>query len=91
MVSTQSQYIFAVNTVPHHLQFLTELSLTDYLQRRSIEPSAISNLLQIIATYNPTQEIIILLTGDGQIEIDWLQRLAITLAVCYEQVRQRWD
>ena len=80
-----------VDTVPPHWQFLTELSVTDYLQRRSIEPAAISNLLQIIATYNPTQEIIILLTGDGQIEIDLLQRLAITLAVCYEQVHQCWD
>jgi hypothetical protein len=48
-------------------------------------------LLQIIATYNPTTEIIILLTGDGQIKIDLLQRLAIPLAVCYDRVRQRWD
>ena len=80
-----------VDTVPHHLQFLKELSVTDYLHRRSIEPSAISNLLQIIATYNPTKEIIILLTGDGQIEIDLLQRLAITPAVCYDKVRQHWD
>jgi hypothetical protein len=48
-------------------------------------------LLQIIATYNPTKEIIILLTGDGKIEIDLLQRLAITPAVCYARVRQRWD
>jgi hypothetical protein len=80
-----------VDTVPHHLQFLKELSVTDYLHRRSIEPSALSNLLQIIATYNPTKEIIILLTGDGKIEIDLLQRLAITPVVCYDRVRQRWD
>ncbi|MEG4577238.1 hypothetical protein QUA56_31885 [Microcoleus sp. N3A4] len=80
-----------VDTVRYHLQFITELSVADYLQRRSIESSAISNLLQIIATYNPTQEIIILLTGDGQIEIDLLQRLAIPPAACYEQVRLRWD
>ena len=80
-----------VDTVPHHLQFLKQLSVTDYLHRRSIEPSAISNLLQIIATYNPTKEIIILLTGDGKIEIDLLQRLAITPVVCYDRVRQRWD
>ena len=80
-----------VDTVPHHLQFLTELSVTDYLQRRSIEPSPLSNLLQIIATYNPTKESIIMLTGDGQIKIDLLQRLAITPAVYYDQVRQSWD
>ena len=80
-----------VDTVPHHLQFLKQLSVTDYLHRRSIEPSAISNLLQIIATYNPTKEIIILLTGDGKIEIDLLQRLAITPVVCYDRVRQSWD
>jgi hypothetical protein len=38
-----------------------------------------------------TKKNIILLTGDGQIEIDLLQRLAITPAVCYARVRQRWD
>jgi len=80
-----------VDTVPHHLQFITELSVTDYLQRMELEPSAISNLLQIIATYNPTQQIIILLTGDGKIEIDLLQRLPIAPADCYQQVRQRWE
>ncbi|MEG3910742.1 hypothetical protein Q5691_07385 [Microcoleus sp. w1-18aA5] len=47
-------------------------------------------MLQIIATYHPTQEII-LLTNDGQIEIDFLQQLEITLAVCYEELRQCWD
>ncbi|MEO6861194.1 MAG: hypothetical protein ABI180_06600 [Microcoleus sp.] len=78
------------DTIPHCLQFITELSVTDYLRRLELEPSAISNLLQIIATYNPTQEIIILLTGDGQIEIDLLQRLAITPVDCYDEVRQRW-
>ncbi|MEG4345008.1 hypothetical protein QUB70_17160 [Microcoleus sp. A003_D6] len=65
------------DTVPHHLQFITELSVKDYLKRLELEPSTISNLLQIIATYNPTQEIIILLTRKGKIEIDLLQRLAI--------------
>ena len=80
-----------VDTVPHHLQFITELSVTNYLQRLKLDPSTLSNLLPIIGTYNPTKEIIILLTSDGQIEIDLLQRLAIPPAACYEQVRQRWD
>lgn len=79
------------DTVPHHLQFITELSVTDYLQPLELEPSSLSHLRQIIATYNPTQEILILLTGDGQIEIDLLQRLAIPPAACYQQVRQRWE
>lgn len=79
------------DTVGHHLQFVTELSVIDYLQRLELEPSAISNLLPIIANYKPTQEIIILLTGDGKIEINLLQRLAIPPVTCYEQVRQRWD
>jgi hypothetical protein len=48
-------------------------------------------LLKIIATYNPTKEIIILLTGDCKIEIDLLQGLAITPTVYYDRVRQRWD
>ena len=78
------------DTVGHHLQFITELSVIDYLQRLELERSVISNLLPIIANYNPTQQIIILLTGDGQIEIDLLERLAIPPVDCYDQVCQRW-
>lgn len=88
---TNTPVNWQVDTVPHHLQFITELSVRNYLQRLELEPSTISNLLQIIATYNPTQEIIILLTSDGKIEIDLLQHLAIPTVACYEQVRQRWD
>ena len=44
-----------------------------------------------VSVYFRSQKNIILLTGDGQIKIDLLQRLAITPAVCYDQVRQRWD
>lgn len=38
-----------------------------------------------------TKKNILLLTGDGQREIGLLEGLAITPAVCYDQVRQRWD
>lgn len=80
-----------VDIVPHHFQFISELSVADNLQRLELDPSTVSNLLPIISTYDPTKEIIILLIGDGQIEIDFLQRLAISPTACYEQVRQRWD
>ncbi|MEG4066099.1 hypothetical protein QUA42_01885 [Microcoleus sp. Pol11C2] len=43
-----------------------------------------------MATYNPTQEIIILI-GDGQIKIYLRERLVITPAVCYDKLRQTWD
>ncbi|MEG4516950.1 MULTISPECIES: hypothetical protein [unclassified Microcoleus] len=53
---------------------------------------AISSLtfIQIMAPYNPTQEIIILI-GDGQIKIYLREGLAITPAVCYDKLRQSCD
>jgi len=82
---------WSVDPVQYDLQFICELQVAAYLEQLELEPTTISKLLQVVATYNPRQAIAILLTGNGQIEINLLQNLAIAPAECYEQVRQRWD
>lgn len=78
-------------TVPHHLRFLGEVQSIAYLQQLELDVGTIARLHQTIATYNPSQAVIILLTDIGQIDINLLQHLAIAPADCYTQVQQRWD
>lgn len=80
---------WSVDPVRYDLQFIAQMQVAADLERLELESDAISKLLQIVATYNPSQAIVILLTGNGQIEINLLQNLAIAPAECYEQVRQR--
>lgn len=82
---------WSIDPVQYDLQFIAQLQVVAYLERLELEPNAISKLLQVVATYNPSQAIVVLLTGNGQIEINLLQNLAIAPAECYAQVRQRWD
>lgn len=78
-------------TVPHLLQFLGEMQSIAYLQQLELDTETIARLRQTIVTYNPSQSLIILMTGSGQIDINLLQHLAITPADCYAQVQKRWD
>ena len=41
-------------------------------------------------TYDPTQAIVILIIGNGAVDINLLQNLRISPAECYRQVQQRW-
>lgn len=82
---------WSVDTVPHQLQFIAQSQIADDLQRLELESDTIFNVLQIIAAYDPAKEIVILITGSGQIDINFLQHLAIMPADCYQQVCQRWD
>lgn len=82
---------WTVDTVPHQLQFIAQSQIADTLQQLELEPDTIFNVLQIVAKCDPAKEIIILITGSGQIDINFLQDLAIMPADCYEQIHQRWD
>lgn len=82
---------WTVDTVPHQLQFMAQSQIVDTLQQLELEPDTIFNVLQIVAKCDPAKEIIILITGSGQIDINFLQDLAIMPADCYEQIHHRWD
>jgi len=55
-----------------------------------VENDAVTALLRAIATYDPTQAIVILVIGNGAMEINLLQSLKVSPAECYQQVQQRW-
>ncbi len=82
---------WSVDTIKYDLQFISQLYATAYLQQLEIEENTVSNLLSIIASYEPKEAIIFLSIANGQIDINLLQKLAISPVECYEQVCKRWE
>ena len=82
---------WSVDTIKYDLQFISQLYATAYLQQLELEENTVSNLLSIIASYEPKEVIIFLSIAKGQIDINLLQKLAISPVECYEQVCKRWE
>ena len=82
---------WSVDTIKYDLQFISQLYATAYLQELELEENTVSNLLSIIASYEPKEAIIFLSIANGQIDINLLQKLAISPVECYEQVCKRWE
>ncbi|MUG92619.1 hypothetical protein F7734_09195 [Scytonema sp. UIC 10036] len=81
---------WSVDTVSFNRAFIPQAQVTLYLQALELEKDAVTALHKAIATYDPTQEMVILLVGNGAVDINLLQNLAISPAECYKQVQQRW-
>ncbi|MEA5600516.1 hypothetical protein HUN01_01490 (plasmid) [Nostoc edaphicum CCNP1411] len=89
----------SLDTVPFTLQFLPSDLIGFYLRSfqdsgaisQSICSSMISSISPAIATYNPHQDILLVLKAEPQIEVNFLHQLKITPPDCYEQVRKRWS
>jgi len=76
-----------LDRVPFTLQFLPADLVGYYLQSQSIDLS----ILPAVTTYNPHQDILLVLKAHLQMEINFLQKLKITPPDCYEQVCNRWE
>ena len=82
---------WSVDTIKYDMQFISQLYATAYLQQLKLEENTVSNLLSIIASYEPKEAIIFLSIANAQIDINLLQKLAISPVECYEQVCKRWE
>lgn len=70
-------------------QFISQGQLSSDLRESELEQAAIDCLHQSIPTYDPTREILILIQGNGAVEINLLQPKIVPPS-SYEQVQQRW-
>lgn len=73
------------------LKFIPESQVINYLQKSQLDRETILDFLEILTTYYPNDEIALLWEGNGQIELNLLQGLAISPAECHAQVRKRWS
>lgn len=83
--------ITSLDTVPFTLQFLPSNLMGFYLRSQSLGSSIISSILPTVATYNPYQDVLLVLKAEHQIEINFLHKLKITPPDCYAQVYKRWS
>lgn len=83
--------VMSLDLVPFSAEFLVQQQLLSQMQVHKFEPEFIEQLLQVVDSYNPQQDVILLLTTNAQAEINLLQNLKITPPECARQVRQRWD
>ncbi len=82
---------WGVETLPFNRAFIPQSQVAMYLQALELEAGVEEALLRTIATYDPSQEIVLLIMGNGDIDINYLQHLTILPAQCYEQMLQRWS
>ena len=81
---------WSVDTVAFQQRFIPQAQAEGYLQAVALAPEAVAAVLNAIATYEPTEAIVVLVIGNGTIDINLLQNLAISPAECCEQVQRRW-
>jgi hypothetical protein len=62
-----------------------------YLQTLNLEATLVEHLIDTSQTYDPTQQVLLLIDANGRAEINLLQHLAISPADCYQQMQQRWS
>ncbi|MGI0484260.1 hypothetical protein ACN4EK_02420 [Pantanalinema rosaneae CENA516] len=79
-----------IDRVMFHQVFIPYVQVTQYMQALELEKGVVTALLESILTYDPTQAIVVLIIGNGAVDINLLQNLAISPANCYEQVQRRW-
>lgn len=81
---------WAIDTVAFNQTFIPQLRIKTYLQALELEEETVTALLDAIATYDPAQSIVLLVTGNGAIDINVLQHLKVSPVECYKQVQHRW-
>lgn len=90
VVDAVPSYInWSIDTVIFNQAFISQALAADCLRGLELK-EAVNPLLDAITTYDPTQAIVVLVIGNGAVDINLLQHLAIPPADCYEQVQRRW-
>ena len=79
-----------VDTLTYQKVFIPQAQVEAYLQVLELQPEVATTLRKAINTYVPTSAIVLLVVGNGVVDINLLENLKISPADCYEQVQHRW-
>lgn len=81
---------WSIDTVTFSRAFRPQAQAAKYLQALELKRETVTALLETTAIYDPTQAIVLLIIGNGQVDINLLQNLKVSPSDCYEQVQRRW-
>ncbi len=79
-----------VDTVIFDRAFIPQAQVAKYLEALELERETVTALLRAIAFYDPNRAIVVLVIGNGTVDINLLQHLKISPTDCYSQVQRRW-
>jgi hypothetical protein len=77
--------------VKYQARYLPALEVPGYLQGQGLKANYVNRRKGTVQTYRPEGELIVAISGDSPIEVNWLRNLAISPPDCYQQVLNRWD
>jgi hypothetical protein len=72
-------------------RFISQAESASYLRKLQLEQVVINEVERAISAYIPSQEIVLLIHGNQELEINLLQNLAVSPVDCAKQVHQRWE
>ncbi|MDV2994813.1 MAG: hypothetical protein N4J56_004467 [Chroococcidiopsis sp. SAG 2025] len=90
MDTIPSSINWEVDTATFHQVFIPQAQVEADLQVLELQPEVVTAVLNATATYDPTQVIVLLVSGNGVVDINLLENLKISPADCYAQVQHRW-
>ncbi|MBD2626411.1 hypothetical protein [Trichormus variabilis] len=92
-VDTQVSHptITSLDKITFRLQFIPANLIGFDLRSQLIDESMILSISPAVSTYNPHQDIILILKAHPQIEVNFLHKLKITPPDCYAQVCNLWE
>ncbi|GAB4336450.1 MAG: hypothetical protein OHK0047_25880 [Leptolyngbyaceae cyanobacterium] len=77
--------------VEYTVRFVPLSDVVAYLQTLNLEATLIERLIDTVRTYDPIQQILVLIDENGRADINLLQNLAISTTDCYQQMQRRWS
>ena len=79
------------DVVQYIVQYIPASAIPLYLQPYHLPANFIHRLMDTLQTYSPNREILVSISRDQQIEVNWLQNLAIAPPDCHRLVCNRWN
>ncbi|QQE67614.1 hypothetical protein GFS31_43270 (plasmid) [Leptolyngbya sp. BL0902] len=79
------------DVVRYRIRYQPAAALESYLRPYGLPSTAMDGLREVVQTYRPSQELLLVLRSSDQVEMNWLRNWAIAPPDCYRQVCNRWD
>ncbi len=72
------------------VQYIPAIAIPQYLQLYHLSMIYLQGVMDIVRTYSPEQEILIAISRDSRIEVNWLRNMRISPPECHRQICNRW-
>ena len=81
---------WSLDPVAFEQEFIAQAQVERYLRMLEVDREVVVSIHTTIATYDPTQAIVLMIRSDRDVQISLLQNLKISPAECYKQVQHHW-